>query len=204
MWRPVHYCLILPTMALALSSSPIPPPPPISMPVWSLACPPSSGASGTTTTSMNIMTFCTPVSISPKLWAISLYHETLTKDSFLEHGYGILQLLTPSQHPLVGILGKQSGYRRDKQNACRQIGIHWEQIRDNLYVLPECAAYLEIKVQSTTIEAGDHVVVICQVTQNGVWRNGKLHWLGPDDAPPTPLDAPNVLYTGWLRDQGIL
>ena len=190
-------CLVLPAMAVALSS-PVPPPPPISMPVWSLACPQSS-----TKTSMNIMTFCTPVSISPKLWAVALYHETLTKASFLEHGSGILQLLTPSQHPLVGILGKQSGYQIDKQEACKKVGICWERLSD-LHVLPECAAYLELKVQSSMIEAGDHVVVICEVMKNGVWRNGGLYWLGSDDAPQSPLDAPNVLYTGWLRDQGIL
>jgi flavin reductase (DIM6/NTAB) family NADH-FMN oxidoreductase RutF len=152
---------------------------------------------------MNIMTFCTPVSISPKLWALALYHETLTKASFLEHGSGILQLLTPSQHPLVGILGKQSGYQIDKEDACRQVGICWERL-DDLHVLPECAVYLELKVQSSMIEAGDHVVVICQVMKNGVWRNGGLFWLGPDDAPQDPLDTPNVLYTGWLREQGIL
>ena len=153
---------------------------------------------------MNIMTFCMPVSISPKLWALALYHETLTKAAFLEHGRGILQLLTPSQNALVGILGKQSGFQIDKQEACQQVGIGWERV-DDLHVLPECAAYLELKMQSTSmIEAGDHVVVICQVTKNGVWRNGQLYWLGPDDAPQSPLDAPSVLYTGWLRDQGIL
>jgi len=73
----------------ALSSSPIPPPPSMSMPVWSLACPTIDAAEQKT--SMNIMTFCTPISVSPKLWALSLYDNTLTKDSALASKRATLQ-----------------------------------------------------------------------------------------------------------------
>lgn len=174
------------------------------MPVWSLACP-TLRARSSTTTSMNIMTFCTPVSISPKLWALALYHDTLTKESFLQHGSGILQLLTPSHKDLVTVLGKQSGYQVNKQEECRKVGILWNRM-DEMHVLPECATYLEVKTQST-IEAGDHVVVICQVTRTGRWSNTncQVEWLTIDhEGPPEPLDAPRVLYTGWLRKEGIL
>ena len=61
-------------------SHPVPPPPPISMPVWSLSCPiPNSKSS-----SMSIVTFATPVSVSyPKLWAVSLYKTSRTRCAFL-------------------------------------------------------------------------------------------------------------------------
>ncbi len=187
--------------------SPIPPPPSISMPVWSLSCPTqSTGTSAATTTSMNLMTFCTPVSISPKLWALALYHDTLTKESFLQHGIGILQLLTPLQQELVSILGKQSGYEVDKQDACQKVGIIWQPV-GSMHILPNCATYLEVEVanQSTcTVEAGDHVVVICQVTRTGQWKNGQLEWLSLEDGPQEPLDSTHTMYTGWLRQQGIL
>lgn len=65
---------------------PIPPPPALSTPVWSLSCPvpfpvarPSPCPS-----SMSILTFVTPVSVSaPKLWALSLYKTSLTRCAFL-------------------------------------------------------------------------------------------------------------------------
>jgi len=102
------------------------------------------------------MTFCTPVSISsPKLWALSFYHGTLTKDSFLankndsvcnnnnnneqkkqndnsggdnsddDSSTGILQLLTFDHRHLVPILGKKSGRDIDKSVACSEEGFPW-------------------------------------------------------------------------------
>ncbi|VEU36843.1 unnamed protein product [Pseudo-nitzschia multistriata] len=119
------------------SSSPIPPPPPISVPVWSFAT--ASTEPCNTITSMNIMTFCTPVSVSsPKLWALSFYHGTLTKDSFLGNddedndddvpSTGILQLLTYDHRHLVPILGKKSGRDIDKSVACGEEGFPWWKI----------------------------------------------------------------------------
>ena len=97
------------------------------------------------------MTFCTPVSVSsPKLWALSFYHGTLTKDSFLANkndgvcggvgeqndnsgdnnsdddpSAGILQLLTFEHRHLVPILGKKSGRDIDKSVACSEEGFPW-------------------------------------------------------------------------------
>ena len=59
-------------------------PPPISMPVWSLSCPIPFPTQELSSSSMSILTFVTPVSVSsPKLWAVSLYKTSLTRCSFL-------------------------------------------------------------------------------------------------------------------------
>mmetsp|Transcript_11156 Transcript_11156/g.22188 ORF Transcript_11156/g.22188 Transcript_11156/m.22188 type:complete len:470 (+) Transcript_11156:36-1445(+) len=61
-----------------------PPPPPISMPVWSLSCPIPFPTQDASSSSMSILTYVTPVSVSsPKLWAVSLYKTSLTRCSFL-------------------------------------------------------------------------------------------------------------------------
>jgi hypothetical protein len=109
--------------SLALAGPAIPPPPPISMPVWSLASP-----FGDDETSMNIVTFATPVSVAPpKLWVISLYTNTKTRQAFLDSNVGVLQLLTPSLKHIVPILGKRSGYEEgySKQTECANIGHEW-------------------------------------------------------------------------------
>lgn len=122
------------------------------------------------------MTFCTPVSVSsPKLWALSFYHGTLTKESFLDDpasgenndpSTGILQLLTFDQRHLVPILGKNSGREVDKSAACRDEGFAWwscskteetyaeDNREDNsnrascnhdCEVLPGCAIYIQVE-----------------------------------------------------------
>jgi hypothetical protein len=60
-------------------------------------------------------------------------------------------------------------------------------------MLLQCAAIIDftVKVQSSVIEAGDHVSSHCisEVIKNGVWQNHNFYyWLGPDDVPQGPLD----------------
>lgn len=78
---------------------------------------------------MNIVTFATPVSVAPpKLWAVSLYTDTMTRDAFFSSGTGVLQLLSPEQKNLVPLLGKRSGYEEggySKRNACQEVGYGW-------------------------------------------------------------------------------
>lgn len=202
------------------SSSPIPPPPPISVPVWSFA------TASQTKTSMNIMTFCIPVSVSsPKLWALSFYHGTLTKDAFLGctegdenargSSEGILQLLKFDHRHLVPILGKQSGRDIDKSTLCSKEGFPWSRVDTDcdFELLPGCALYIQVKCRSSEglIDAGDHVVAICEVTRVGVWEqadgkelnDGKVRWLD-DTIPLGAIDESNALYSGRLRKEGIL
>ena len=302
------------------SSSVPPPPPPISVPVWSFAttatttiaatiesntpCPP------TTTTSMNIMTFCTPVSVSsPKLWALSFYDGTLTKDSFLgtsstrnnssdndsnndnntnvsknennsnnnRINTGVLQLLTYNHAQLVKVLGKKSGRDINKSIACQEAGFPWWNNRmmsknntresgdddDNnnnnsntndctqhqqpqnscsncidFDLLPGCALYIQVEWQpssSPLIDAGDHVVAICEVKRTGIWKQadnkngeigGQVLWSDDDELllnnndeeedidnntamsflrlRSDGLDESNALYSGRLREEGII
>jgi hypothetical protein len=114
----------------AFASPSIPPPPSVSVPVWSLASPIRSPSSGDSmpTTSMNIVTFASPVSVAPpKLWIVSLYTNTLTRDAFLESKVAVLQLLTPELKTLVPILGKRSGYEQgfSKRDECEALGHAW-------------------------------------------------------------------------------
>jgi flavin reductase (DIM6/NTAB) family NADH-FMN oxidoreductase RutF len=247
---PTAFCAASTTRS---SSSPIPPPPPISMPVWSLACPaitlPSppitekdgntskSPAETTPRTSMNIVTFATAVSVAaPKLWAVSLYHNTLTKDSFLASGYGVLQLLSSSspstsasssstnnsnQKYLVPVLGKRSGYDNtastpgtylSKKEESAQLGFGW--IRPspgdfacpaNLELLPECCTYISLRLQQV-IPAGDHVVALCEVVDTGVWNPATRSVVSSANVVDAPqvFDPNSALYTGQLREDGII
>ena len=223
-----------PTPKDGASSLHIPPPPPISMPVWSLACPvqvmskggnsvevaddTESLAQQTDSTSMNIVTFATPVSVAPpKLWVVSLYHGTLTKDSFMANQRGVLQLLRPNQKHLVPVLGKHSGREHgfSKREECSSLGFPWcttavqdetGQDRGGLPVelLPDCALYLELEMIST-VEAGDHLVVLCQVVGTGEWENSKERVKNLGETPQfLTLDPSTALYTAQLRQEGII
>lgn len=150
-----------------------------------------------------------------------MYYDTLTKDSFCAKKEGVLQLLTPSQKDLVPILGKRSGYDKEysKQAACREAGMAWverheltltsdddnsQQAPQTLALLPHCASYLHVKLQSTA-DAGDHLVTICELIGTGVWNDNKQTiFRRSPDAPVAPMDHSNVLYTGLLRRDGII
>mmetsp|Transcript_996 Transcript_996/g.1302 ORF Transcript_996/g.1302 Transcript_996/m.1302 type:complete len:96 (-) Transcript_996:494-781(-) len=75
---------------------------------------------------MNIVTFATPVSVAPpKLWMVSLYDGTRTKNSFFEHGQGVLQLLKHNHKQIVPLLGKRRGYEigYSKAKVCSESGM---------------------------------------------------------------------------------
>lgn len=77
---------------------------------------------------MNIVTFCTPVSVAPpKLWIVSFYTNTKTRQEFLEQKVGVLQLLTPTMQSVVPVLGKRSGYEQgySKRDECHKLGHTW-------------------------------------------------------------------------------
>jgi flavin reductase (DIM6/NTAB) family NADH-FMN oxidoreductase RutF len=183
---------------------------------------------------MNIVTFATAVSVAaPQLWAVSLYHNTLTKDSFLASGLGVLQLLSSSQSSLssssannsnqkylVPVLGKRSGYDDtastgtylSKKEESAKLGFGW--IRPSpgdfvcpadLELLPECCTYISLRLQQI-VPAGDHVVALCEVVDTGVWdpaTNSVISCANVVDAPQN-FDPRSALYTGQLREEGII
>ena len=214
---------------MAFASSSIPPPPPISMPVWSLSSPLSKTVTTGLTleryTSMNIVTFATPVSVAPpKLWTVSLYTNTLTRQAFLDSGVAILQLLSPEQKHLVPLLGKRSGYEEDfsKRAACADANYSWipavdqscqyqtddDELFCTLDLLPRCASYIQLKLLQT-MDAGDHELALCQVIGTGEW-NEELGQIIFDSTETnlrtnqTPKDTTNTLYTALLRQEGII
>lgn len=176
---------------------------------------------------MNIVTFATPVSVAPpKLWIVSLYTNTLTRRAFLDSKVAVLQLLTPSLKNVVPILGKRSGYEEgySKKDACAAAGHAWtsnEASQDTsekeiaiqndshssigISLLPGCATYIRLTLLST-VEAGDHDVALCQVQATARWDSDTKRVVPTDDEgpPPTPLDPSTALYTGLLRDEGII
>lgn len=168
--------------------------------------------------SMNIVSFCSSVSVAaPKLWIVSLYHNTLTKDSFLASGEGVLQLLRPAQKVLVPVLGKRSGYESgySKRSECASLGFEWVPWSTSyddgadaeyrvLELLPDCASYMHLKVLDT-IPAGDHVVALCEVIRTSQWdEESRRIKPAAVDASSSALDATTVLYTGQLRQEGII
>ena len=163
---------------------------------------------GQMTTSMNIVTYAIPVSVAPpKLWIVSLYHGTLTKESFLSAGGGVLQLLAPSQKNLI-FLGKQSGFDTSKSKAdgCSAKGYPWTRdhpFGDDLSLISNCVSYIQLQVKDT-MEAGDHVAVLCEVVQTGTWddANKRIALSSHDGAPA--LDQSSVLYSGLLRQEGLI
>ena len=215
LWMPLCF---LNGVVMALSSSPstpIPPPPPISVPVWCLAAP-SLIQKDTRTrdtnkpfTSMSIVTFATPVSVAPpKQWAVSLYHDTLTKDSFLLHKGGVLQLLSSHQKTLVPVLGMRSGYEEDyhKQRECAALGYDWMLPQDatDVELLPKCATYIKLRLLST-VDAGDHAVALCEVVGTYTYDNDKESIvLVPEGSTPSPIDEEKALYTSLLRKEKII
>ena len=231
----------------AAMSNKIPPPPSISLPVWSLAVSTQSlhqqrqrqqqklqQPQDTKTlvqfpgTSMNIVTFCSAVSVAPpKLWIVSLYYDTLTKDSFLagdtDEKIAVLQLLRPAHKHLIPVLGKQSGYDAaySKRQECAQRGFPWVTTRtfevdddddehitqpprhETIELLPNCAAYIYLKLVNI-MPAGDHVVALCEVVRTGCWDGSRNMLVVDNTTTPLPMDADTVLYTGLLRKEGIL
>lgn len=71
-----------------------------------------------------------------------------------------------------------------------------------LHLLPNCASYVRLKLLST-IEAGDHELALCQVEDTGVWDD-TTHQVVVAKGPAAPLDPMTALYTGQLREEGII
>jgi hypothetical protein len=188
------------------------------------------------------VTFCTLVSVAtlPKLYMISLYYNTFTKDSFVTNQYGILQLLRPCQKVLIPILGKHSGYDTtytddndnnnkkeyyNKRIECTKVGYPWvstelnynnkkNNIVDNdkdveheyestIDLLPNCVTYLHVKIINR-IPAGDHLLVLCQHINTYQWDDDTKSILPSTTTTSSILDHHTVLYTGQLREEGII
>lgn len=78
-----------------------------------------------------------------------------------------------------------------------------------LQVLPGCASYIKLKVLSVH-NAGDHDVALCEVLGTAMWNDDtkKVVTRSSDDREGKPtvpaLDPSTALYTGQLREEGII
>ncbi|KAL3774870.1 hypothetical protein ACHAWO_001185 [Cyclotella atomus] len=146
-------------------------------------------------------------------WRASQMSKRLDTSS---QGVANLQLLTPSQANLVPILGKKTGWDNtySKKTECaKELGLEQGWIltsgstsNDHEFeVLPNCATYIQLKLKRVT-DGGDHDVAICEVIGTGIWddTSSTIKWLTETDTATQALDSATVLYTGQLRDEGII
>ena len=160
-------------------------PPLLDVSVYSLSTLGSSdnddGATTTNKSTMNILTYATPVSIKPyRMWSISLYKGTLSHENFKRDRRGILQLLCPEhasckgksgvEGELIRLLGGSSGKDVDKSILCKEMGYEWERLPkedDNdiewPQVLQSCIYYLKLELVGDMIDCGSHEVALCKV-----------------------------------------
>jgi hypothetical protein len=146
----------------------------------------------------------------------------------------VLQLLTPGHKELVNVLGKHSGYRNpalqplnvdgasvregvnryNKQEECAKLGHSWVEsgawtrvgnAMGPMDLIPGCASYVLLKHLGKQMDAGDHVAVLCKVLATGRWDEDRGTVVNVDsDRPSVPLDPRSALYTGQLREEGLL
>lgn len=178
-------------------------PPLIDVPTYSLATIDSEGK-----TNMNIVTYTTPVSISPdRIWCVGLVKSSLSHQNFMNNDFGILQLLCPKHSSLVKLLGGSSGRDVDKQSECRERGFKWQYLaidkdddEDDIkylpLVLPDCTYYLLLN-RIHVVDGGSHDVFICNVeTMWTTFRNEELEDNADEDD--------SYLSTRKLRNLGLI
>lgn len=161
-------------------------PPPLSNPVFSLSTVDEMGK-----TNMNILTYASPVGISPRRWVISLFRKSKTHENFFRRRTGVLQLLRPCHASLTYTLGGCSARDVDKAACCAALGFDWQQVdgHDEL-LLPRCAAYYRLNLEGGAMDCGEHDAGLCLL--EGVYV---------DDEEEIPL---NALCTSQLRELGLI
>lgn len=182
----LHVCLLAPAIVVSLHITTIPPL--LDVPTYSLATLNEDGS-----TNLNILTYATPVSATPqRVWSLGLFKETLSHANFMRTRSCVLQLLTEDHISLIKLLGGTSGRNVDKCAECAKLGFEWEERQQqrqgkHIKLLPGCAYYLEMTGMGDVVDAGSHVVAICQVnemlissenTPKGYLSTGRLRELG--------------------------
>ena len=73
-------------------------------------------------------------------------------------------------------------------------------------VIPNCASYIQVKLKRVT-DGGDHDVAICEVVGVGIWNKEEQAVVWQSDVnnqSTAALDHTSVLYSGQLRQEGII
>lgn len=138
---------------------------------------------------MNLLTYTSPCSVSPRRMSLSLYKDTLSRELFMKKGSGVLQLLTKKHMDLFQLLGKTSGRQVDKIQNVQEMGCRIKEWCSES-VLDDAASFLALEAASDYIPCGDHDVVICNVTScDNQLDEGR---------------ADEILYTADLRARGLI
>ena len=139
--------------------------------------------SGSRRSTMNILTYASPVSIKPRrMWCIGLYRGTMSHENFARERRGVLQLLRPEhatrnreggvEGGLIRVLGGSSGRDVDKRGKWEKLGYAWERLPEGSEdaddgdwpeVLPSCSYYLKLQLVGDLIDCGSHDVALCEV-----------------------------------------
>jgi flavin reductase (DIM6/NTAB) family NADH-FMN oxidoreductase RutF len=177
-------------------------PPLLDVPTYSLATLNEDGS-----TNMNIVTYATPVSITPiRVWSMGLFKDTLSDVNLRRTGVCVLQLLSEEHAKLVAVLGGMSGRAVDKCSECEKLGFKWQPLDDgdvhdgsdgdhSFQVLPGCISYLKMKIQGGVVDAGSHFIVpFCQVT---------AMYTTNDECDGDNTNSKRHLSTAKLREWGI-
>ena len=167
-------------------------PPLLDVPTYSLATLNEDGS-----VNMNILTYATPVPTAPaRVWSLGLFKDTLSEANLRRSGVCVLQLLSEEHKDAVPVLGSVSGRDVDKKAVCQQLGLEWEDLKDDdgFQVLPGCVKYMKLSIQGGVVDAGTHFIVpFCEVVET---------YTSSDDDDNTQQQQ--HLSTGMLRDAGII
>lgn len=126
----------------------------INLPVYSISSKAKENAN------MNIITYCTAVSMHPKRFVCGIYHGTKTLENVERSKEFVLQLLNEKDFRLVDLLGKKSGndtnkiIRLQKRNALA----NW----NDYPILKSSLAVIKLKVVNS-FEGGDHTCFLCDM-----------------------------------------
>lgn len=112
------------------------------------------------TSNMHICTYVSAVSMEPKRIMVALFKGTKTLELVNKQPHFVLQLLSKDQYRLVKPLGQTTGKETDKIAKLEKRGL--TSVWKGFTVLKEALAYMELAAINT-MDAGDHVMYLCDV-----------------------------------------
>lgn len=115
---------------------------------------------------LNICTYVSGASMSPKRMTVAIYKGTKTLELAQKEKSIVLQLLSSKQISLVKILGFKTGNEYDKIAYLQKKGLmgEWK----NFKILKDALAYIHLN-QLEELDAGDHILFLYDVV--GFYNN---------------------------------